>query len=745
MSRLDTRRSSDVAIAGTSPQFEKPPISANSAPEVMEDSDDDLDEADFADSKAKFNKEKAMLESKLVDLSAPMLRATTPMEDIILLTNITRDHLPAGEEKTVEAEVVSPSVTQHPAETAPSELLTPKAEEPEDVFMEDAQPVLAKREVSVDRESTPDLSSLPYLGKGPPTPLSDPEQERSAPPEWTMEAIRETLFEELKNEMSVQKATLDEYAAAYKAWRLHVKELDEKKEQEEKDNRQQSAEPAGLKATTPDITVASAGTANTELGRRGHKFNSEYDYQLVLEESKKEAEEAQARRERDKQRSNSDPEREASIPDEFTVYEAQRRKFINTNFQRQPGQGISVFHYEPPEDDFTVEEHKIMVQSYKGEFPKKWGKLAEVLLKETGTHRTYKDCINHYYATKWAKEYKGRARKIKGQRRPRGGGGAGRSRASAATTERPDLYGDDMLTPLFPSVTDSGRPRRAAAPTFGAESEIEAMTPAPTPARLRGRQENGGDGFSEKVGRGRKVLKDKGGRKPKNQPLAAAPAGSPVKMDRKEKILGVKTEDVYGRAQSMEETRLISTMQQGQGLENQMTYSEDMLSQTGPSTIMTDRLKAPPHQRAGPSSYWSVMEQTDFRRNIAHFGTDFASIANHMGTKTQTMVKNQYQRLIENGNAPELLQAAAEADAKRNAGVDLGPPPTPTPVSKKRYDNSQATVPRTIAPTPEVVDLINSPVSQPAIPPQSSPPLFPTTSRYSSIAQAAPSQPKPVM
>lgn len=643
MAKLDTRRFSDVSMAEASPQIEKPPISAtSSAPEMMEDSDEDLDldEADFAESEARFKKEKTILEAKLVDLSARSLRATTPLEEIILLASITTEHLDLPETEDVEEKTVSPNTHQRSADLLPAELLTPKAEELEDVVMEDAQILRTKREVSVDRESTPDLSSLPYLGKGPPTPLSDPDQECSTPPKDTIHAVRESLLEERAAEEESQDMLEEKYYFAYKAWRLHVQELDDKREQEEKEQRQLSAEP-GPKATTPDIATAATPTI-PELGRRAHKFSSEYEIQLVLKESMKDAEEAQARKEREAKRSNADPEREARIPEEITEYEAQRRRFIDTNFQRQPGQGIFVFHYEPPEDDFTPEEHKIMVQHYKDQYAKKWGKLAEVLSEKLQSNRTYKDCINHYYATKWAKEYKGRARKLKGVRRPRGGGGAGRGRASATAAERPDLYDNDMPTPLSSSVTDSGRPRRAAAPTFGAESEIEAVTPAPTPGRLRGRQDNVADGAAEKAGKRQKMQKEKVGRKPRNQPLAAAPAGSPVKIDKKEKLPGVKTEEAYGRAQSIEEARLPSNLQPSQCLEEPKVFSEDMLGQTGTGVAMAERPKPQASQRAGPSSYWSVVEQTDFRRYIAHFGTDFTAIANHMRTKTQTMVNHDF-------------------------------------------------------------------------------------------------------
>lgn len=60
---------------------------------------------------------------------------------------------------------------------------------------------------------------------------------------------------------------------------------------------------------------------------------------------------------------------------------------------------------------------------------------------------------------------------------------------------------------------------------------------------------------------------------------------------------------------------------------------------------LTDIPKAKPY----PSSYWSVTELQDLDKNIAYFGTDFEVIAHHMGTKTGTMIQNQYLRLKEGG------------------------------------------------------------------------------------------------
>jgi hypothetical protein len=109
-----------------------------------------------------------------------------------------------------------------------------------------------------------------------------------------------------------------------------------------------------------------------------------------------------------------------------------------------------------------------------------------------------------------------------------------------------------------------------------------------------------------------------------------------------------------------------------------------------PSEIM-DRPMNQPSVRPGPSSYWSVSEWLDFDKNIAHFGTDWHAIANHMGTKTHTMIRNQYLRLVEQGRA-DLEQAAREADRRRERGDYLGPPPTPTRAPKRRFMSTQTAV-----------------------------------------------------
>ncbi|EDU40531.1 Retinal domain containing protein [Pyrenophora tritici-repentis] len=756
---IETRRHSDVVMAEASPRMAKPPMSAaSSAPEALQDSDDDLDldEDDFAESEAKYNRERALLEAKRVDLSASHLRATSPLQEIALLSCLTVDHLPQAQPDLAHGEEISmdlpreethpspaqtltvePGSTQPPPDSITADLPTPKAEESEDVDMEDKDEVektsaapatialRIRRETSAEQEPLPDLSALPYLGSGPPTPLSDIGQDRPSLSDSVMDAIRSKLRKSIEPELNMEQ-TLERYAAVYREWRLHIRSWDEEREHDDQD-RQPSAEPT-LKAVTPDVqNAAMTGILDGSLaatGRRSHasRWATELDLEAVIKESLKTAEEEKlGKRDKEPRKAMADPEKEADLPMALTEAEAQRRRFIDTNFQREPGQGIFVFHYEPPEDDFTPEEHRVMVQNYRDQYAKKWGKLAEVLYKEVGTERTYKDCINHYYATKWGREYKGKIRKGRVSKR-RGGGGVGRGRGAIANMDRPEVQGEDGL-PL--PVTETGRPRRSAAPTFGPTEVVSEFDPASgtaTPGRAR--RQTDADGTQEKNGRRGKTAKDKLGRKAKNMPLAAAPIGSPVKVDRKDKALGVKMEDDTSKRPLGEMPMPIH----GANMDDQMMSSGDMQQL---SSLMDRPKTQVGGARPGPSSYWSVSELQDFDKNVAHFGTDWIATANHMGTKTHTMIKNQYLRLVEGGRS-DLEQVAKEADVRRERGEDLGPPPTPTPAAKRRYESTQATPIRQIAPTPEE----GSPPLNPLALPKVSPPQTNPSSRFSTIAQA---------
>ncbi|KAJ4353075.1 hypothetical protein N0V95_003670 [Ascochyta clinopodiicola] len=762
---IETRRHSDVVMAEASPRPVQPPMSAaSSAPEAMQDSDDDLDldEDDFAESEAKYNRDKARLEAKLVDLSAPHLRATTPLQEIILLSCVTADHLPAPYEeleqnvvkredapRQMEVPIASPG--QSPGVGKPVELLTPNAEESDNDATEkrterSLAPATAalrlRREASKEPEVLVDLTGLPYLGSGPPTPLSDIEQDRPGLPDAIKSNMLQLYQTAIRPELN-EEDTLRQYAATYKQWRRSIRQWDDEREQDDQE-RQPSAEPS-LKATTPDVQSSAVGPlldVPGPTGRRSHasRWATELDLEAVIKESLKTAEEERmGKQDSEPKRSMADPEKEADLPLELSEAEAQRRNFVDTNFQREPGQGIFAFHYEPPEDDFTLDEHRVMVANYRDQYAKKWGRLAEILYKECGTERTYKDCINHYYATKWAREYKGKVRGRRGGARKRGGGTA-RGRGAIVNMERSEAAGEDGL-PL--PVTETGRPRRSAAPTFGGmEADFDPMAAA-VPTQGRVRRQTDADGNPEKASRRTKASKEKV-KKAKNPVLVAAPSGSPVKPDRKDKAPGVKAEDEFGKRPIVEMPAPVHVSQHEDRM-GELAMSNfggghvELSSLPGSMpTGMMERQKAQPNARPGPSSYWSVSELQDFEKNVAHFGTDWIGFANHMGTKTHIMIKNQYLRMVEGGKS-ELEQAAKDADARRERGDDLGPPPTPTPAPKRRYESTQSVLPRNLAPAEQN----QSPLLSHANLSRNSPPQSAHSTIF--LPQAAAGQVKPLM
>ncbi|KAK5989762.1 hypothetical protein PT974_08022 [Cladobotryum mycophilum] len=74
------------------------------------------------------------------------------------------------------------------------------------------------------------------------------------------------------------------------------------------------------------------------------------------------------------------------------------------------------------------------------------------------------------------------------------------------------------------------------------------------------------------------------------------------------------------------------------------------------------------------TAYWTVSEAEGFPQLLRSFGTDRASIATHMGTKTPDMVKNYFVQQSRDGGTT-LAALALEAIAKRERGEQLPEPP----------------------------------------------------------------------
>jgi hypothetical protein len=602
-----------------------------------DDEEDDFDMADMAEElEAKFMLEKNRLEARRIDLSESMFRPTLVFHELssfvamyAMINDLSyRSRGPIEKKEPVVKHKELKELQQR--EAVPIEIPTPE-EEDHDQIMSDAY---SSRESSIEGMSSPDPDSLPYLEKGPPTPLSDPDPFSSVKRELLENDIKSFLKGEIDTE-SIEQARLEqEYRVLYLEWKRNAIRLDREREEAERAAKQSSPESVAPVANA-EMLVPSLPTP-TEGGRRTHRFASEYEIQRVMEISLREEEEKKQKELALKEAQvSASADRECDIPDLLTPNEAKRRIFEDVSQARRPEDALRIFEFVPPVDDFTEEEDRVMRDAYK-EYTKVWGKIAKVV------GRTYKECINHYYASKWDRPYKSR----QGGRKGRGARGRGKStgRQRSALVPAEDAVETDVNGASM--VTESGRPRRAAAPTWPKESDQEQNFSVAATGKRTGK----GDGKDSETGTekpGRRKTKEKGPKKTaRNPPLAARPTVSPQKVDRetKEKLMQPREIDdpwLVKASSVVCQTEPMPPLMPQPHLypeANVSVYREtaDMGSVAGPAERA--RSHSNTTQRQGASSYWSVIEEQDFQRCLEYYGTDFQAISNHMVTKTHTMV-----------------------------------------------------------------------------------------------------------
>ncbi|KAB8342792.1 hypothetical protein FH972_022390 [Carpinus fangiana] len=720
----------------------------------------DLDETDFNENEARFEEEKRRLEAKKYDLDTRHLRGATPLEQLGLLGAVGQQDLmvilASRNRHPLEVlNVANGNVTMRDSDeqgAGSSEMPTPKLEEKaqhgrgQGGSLDDQQ--LQPRSPTPEYDSppsqspppirTPELQSLPFLNREPLTPLSelDTFSWNVAKYESQKEPAKLQVLRELGAQSQFEDEMGNEYALFYRSWKLHIKELDERAAIEHID-RQRSAE----KSVAPEgPEIAPPLPTPTEGTRRSRIYQTEYDLKKIEDESRRTHEEEEAARRKDALEAlGPDRTREAEIPEMISDSEARLRMFKDTSCLRDPDNAVVFYQLRPPVDNFTLEEHRIMVENFR-DYPKKWGKLTQGLVD-----RDYKDCINHYYATKWNKEFK--LRTVKGSRKKnvRGGRAGGRGRTNALISNlggaEPDLYGGDETNAPVASVTERGRPRRAAAPSFGDNKNDDT---AQTPGKKGSRPVLSTEATAEKVARKQKTgARGVAQRRPRGQPSALKRSASPQKVDPTPETRAPHAADIRGGYPDMSarEDYFSRAMQNPPHTETNrsllphqragdMTTVQDLYS--APSTMpgSFDPLKglgqATP--KVPPSSYWAVREADNFPDYLKRYGTDWNAISTHMGGgKSATMCKNYFHRLVSQGRT-DLEEVAAATDASRNQSGEAGASYAETTVPPRRARGELQTPslhPRTIAPSVgsdnvvQVEEATAHPHSQPATEPTS--------------------------
>lgn len=599
-----------------------------------------FDEADFANHEARYMETRQRLVERKMDTSSRQLRSTTPLEQLSLLSAMRKVSSKIEFKRPIPSEtlVVEDIVSNAANDALPLDPLAPIG--PENYF-EDTD--MAEDE-SYSEESPLVLSSPePQLSaKGPPTPLTVPEQHFSARYAELSSLLKDKLVAAHEKEMDTQERLGIEYRALYSVWKRSAREMDRARQQAEQQAEKEAAE--AEEAPAGPATHSVPMMTPTESGRRTHKqFTTEYEMQKVLEESKREEEERRRKAALEESEAKRAEEREADIPPMLDPEEARRRCYRDTNRIRDPRDAIRVWEFAPPKDTFTPEEDEVMRKLY-DKNSKQFGKIADGLNAMLGSSRTYKDCINHYYATKFDKPYK----------KPTTGRGKGRRTVVKKTARGRVLQTFTNADPdgelgegdsAAVQVTDSGRPRRAAAPKFG-EGNMDLDSSLGTPGRTMG-PPTGENGEPVAKGKRQKGGAQKGVKKTRAQPLAARPTVSPTKLDKdkKDKLSLAQTEPFPSiePVRSIENSNPSANMLQPSSYfdSNAPPYREQAELQPTAGLSTKERPRTLSNQRTGASSYWSVNEENYFRACLAHYGTEdkaFEKISGHLGTKTTQMV-----------------------------------------------------------------------------------------------------------
>ncbi|KAL9107440.1 MAG: hypothetical protein Q9227_007637 [Pyrenula ochraceoflavens] len=724
----------------TAPAVSNPPNTFEnrqlSEEEGEEDEDMGLDEEDFAASESKYQRDRDAL---------LLRRPPSPLKDPEIVEKLVKMQLlriiaakKVPKELTAMKALNNAEKTQESLDTT----VCPPVPKQERETMPSGRPLRRLKNPPQNVMLTPPLESLPYLERNESdsgtsietfNALIDSQDESN-------EELWHKLHVRHRQETSCNDELRDTFTSMYRPWRLHVTELDRK---------QREAKPLTPAPASPPLSAVPTAVPTPVIERtRGAKNMTELDFQNILRASEQSAREDQARRERGLN-SKADPEKEAIIPPMMNEIEQDASVFEDCNQIVLSDNVLDMYDYVPLRDDFNEDEQKAFTQAYLT-WPKKWGKIAESL-----PDRDFQQCILHYYLTKQAQKYKDAVRKNQGKRGRRTKGPATRPKSNALMADlgvRPDVYEGDEFDTAPPAVTDTGRPRRAAAPTFG-DNGPDSETPSGGPPRPRGNhgKELAPDQTSERPTRGGKRAA-KGTRKPKGQAVPAVGGTGPSPQKPGGEVLTITkaprgTPKAEASLPRIGESQLQDSQRHGDHeIERQGQFS--LVSGGTESETVAPNFQVYHHQQPHqPSSYWSVYEVRDFPNLLKHFGRNYEAISNHMRTKTPIMVKNYYVRGLENGKS-EFEKYVEEAEARKQRGDTMPPPPVPTAHLKRKYEAASATVSqRPLAPSTEASETdepavtTSKPVifdrSPPTVPQGSPPSEFSINARVQSASQSA--------
>lgn len=536
---------------------------------------------------------------------------------------------------------------------------------------------------------------LPFFHPGPPMKPSDYDFFQSSIEEH--EHMREFIVTHISEERKVayekEISLKRKFKELWEPWYERCLDLDK----EATRKRKGASEPAEM-GTSPVLTaVLASETVGRRAGRNAPSdvVRSEAEMEQVLrglaEEEQQKAADTKAK---------DQNAREAVIP-AMIMDPSEMLIFRDTNRLLRTNEDVlAIFQYDVPVDAWGAMEQKIFCERY-AQFPKQWGKIAQEI-----EGKDFKACILHYYMTKKTCNYKelvrgpGKRGARKGRRKQ---ASSQRTRQSALIADLgrrggvgagEDDEGADSEDVAPAAITETGRPKRAAAPVFGVDAsnnnniDAEIMGSNGGNGKRGSRDSKGGDDDGEKTERGTKrtrggnnIGREKGQKRvktPANTPaqpstpvpiqpvLAPVPERIEKKEEKKGEDLCERESDAVSALTGMGMSTKIEILPEPMIVEDkkpviiqqlnpqvQIPIEQPVTPLQQPPTLPTTPVALPQPSTPTPkkdkgeraeksvaqtSSYWSVPEQNDFPHLLASFGTNWVMISQRLASKTTVMV-----------------------------------------------------------------------------------------------------------
>lgn len=315
-------------------------------------------------------------------------------------------------------------------------------------------------------------------------------------------------------------------------------------------------------------------------------------------------------------------------------------------------------------DDFSESEHDLFTDAFI-RYPKRFGAISRYM----GGLRTAEECVLHYYISKKAVNYKFLVAQYKKKTAKKGGRRA-KVKKTVSLSSTPvtnsaefdtEMANAEEKAAILPAEIVQTAPIAVAVNSLEAEIPQSSDVKEPLPAEVQPEE----------------VYTDTGRRK-----RAAAPTfeGSTKTQETeqptetKEVEAPPKKRQKKRKEEAVTESALPAKISDNEVADGEVPQANGVAN--GPvaeETETKDRKKT-------ISSYWSITEANAFPALLEEFGTKWTNIADHLSSKTATMVRNYYQRNCEKNLWNEIAEAADARWAAKfaavvgpNSGDELGP------------------------------------------------------------------------